>query len=105
MADIQVIYAPGTFGTTVRWMFDRFTKGSKLKSFDSPWDKDGRAHGFDDSDYNIKFKKGHQLDGRIDSPDLGVPHRYPREDDLPLPPVGGADRASGMAHLCRGQRL
>ncbi len=69
MADIQVIYAPGTFGNTVRWMFDRFTEGSKFKDIDFPWDDDDRAHGFDDSDYNIKFKRGHQLDGRIDSPD------------------------------------
>ena len=44
---IQVIYAPGTFGNCVRWMFDRFTKGTNFKGIDSPWDKDHRAHGFD----------------------------------------------------------
>ena len=66
---IQVIYASGTFGNCVRWMFDRFTKGTNFKGIDSPWDKDHRAHGFDVVDFNIKFKRGHQLDGRLDSPD------------------------------------
>ena len=56
MTPIQVIYAPGTFGNCVRWMFDRFTKGSNFEGIDSPWDKDHRAHGFDDVDFNIKFK-------------------------------------------------
>ena len=70
MTPIQVIYAPGTFGHCVRWMFDRFTKGTNFKGIDSPWDNDHRAHGFDDVDFNIKFKRGHQLDGRLDSPDL-----------------------------------
>jgi len=69
MTPIQVIYAPGTFGNCVRWMFDRFTKGSNFEGIDSPWDKDHRAHGFNDVDFNIKFKRGHQLDGRTDSPD------------------------------------
>jgi hypothetical protein len=50
-------------------MFDRFTKGSNFEGIDSPWDKDHRAHGFDDVDFNIKFKRGHQVDGRITSPD------------------------------------
>lgn len=70
MTPIQVIYAPGTFGNCVRWMFDRFTKGTSFKGMDSPWDTEDRAHGFDDASFNIKFKRGHQLDGRLDSPDL-----------------------------------
>ena len=47
---IQIIYAPGTFGNCVRWMFDRFTMGSKFKDIHSPWDEDGRAHSFKDDD-------------------------------------------------------
>lgn len=70
MTPIRVIYAPGTFGNCVRWMFDRFTKGTSFKGMDSPWDTEDRAHGFDDASFNIKFKRGHQLDGRLDSPDL-----------------------------------
>ncbi len=66
---IQVIYACGTWGHAVRWMLDRFYKGTNFKDIDSPWDKDGRAHGFKGSDYNKKFKRGHQLAGRDDSPD------------------------------------
>ncbi len=70
---IQIIYAPGTWGNTLRWMLDRFTEGSQFKDLDSPWDKDGTAHGFDwDTDFNKKFKRGHQLDGRTDSPDPGA---------------------------------
>ena len=69
---IQIIYAPGTFGNCVRWMFDRFTKGSNFEGIDSPWDEDYRAHGFDDDAFKGKFKKGHQLDGRNDSPDPGA---------------------------------
>lgn len=66
---IQIIYAPGTFGNCVRWMFDRFTPGSKFKDIHSPWDKDGRAHSFNDDDFNTeKFVKGHQVKGRVDSP-------------------------------------
>ena len=69
MTPIQVIYAPGTFGNCVRWMFDRFTKGSNFKDVDSPWDKDHRAHGFDEDAFDRRFKRGHQVDGRLDSPD------------------------------------
>ena len=66
---IQIIYAPGTFGNCVRWMFDRFTKGSKFKDMSSPWDEHGRVHGFNDDDYNTeKFVRGHQVKGRADSP-------------------------------------
>jgi hypothetical protein len=66
---IQIIYAPGTFGNCVRWMFDRFTKGSKFKDMYSPWDEHGRVHGFNDDDYNTeKFVRGHQVKGRADSP-------------------------------------
>ena len=67
---IQVIYAPGTFGNCVRWMFDRFTKVSNFEGIDSPWDEDHRAHGFDEDAFDRRFKRGHQLDGRLDSPDL-----------------------------------
>jgi len=66
---IQIIYAPGTFGNCVRWMFDRFTSGSKFKNMYSPWDADDRVHGLVESDFSTKFKRGHQLAGRFDSPD------------------------------------
>ena len=66
---IQIIYAPGTFGNCLRWMFDRFTPGSKFKDVDSPWDSDDRAHGFEDTDFNIKFTKAHQLISRNGLPD------------------------------------
>ena len=66
---IQIIYAPGTFGNCVRWMFDRFTKGSKFKDIYSPWNEHGRVHSFNDDDYNTeKFVRGHQVKGRADSP-------------------------------------
>ena len=57
---IQVIYAPGTWGNCVRWMLDRFYEGTNFKGIDSPWDKDNRAHGFGQSEYNPKFKRAHQ---------------------------------------------
>jgi len=66
---IQVVYVPGTFGNALRWMFDRFSKGSKFKDVDSPWDDNGRVHGFKDEDYNIKFKRANQLGDKLDSPD------------------------------------
>jgi hypothetical protein len=66
---IQIIYAPGTFGKCVRWMFDRFTTGSKFKDMYSPWDDDNRVHGLIEDDFSTKFKRGHQLAGRFDSPD------------------------------------
>ena len=66
---IQIIYAPGTFGNCVRWMFDRFTLGSHFKDIDSPWDQNGRAHEFDETVMNKKFIRGHQVTGRHDSPD------------------------------------
>ena len=65
---IQVIYAPGTFGNCLRWMLDRFSKGSNFKDLDSPWDQNGRAHGFENKDFKKEFVRGHQLDGRFDSP-------------------------------------
>lgn len=66
---IQILYAPGTFGNCVRWMFDRFTAGSKFADVNSPWDEDSRAHGFNDDDFNTeKFVRGHQVKGREDSP-------------------------------------
>ena len=69
-ANIQVIYAPGTFGNTVRWMFDRFTEGSKFKDEDSPWDEHKRAHKqFDEAGCNVKFRRGHQLPDEGSSPD------------------------------------
>ena len=56
---IQVIYAGGTFGNTVRWLLDRFSQDTKFKDIDSPWNKDNRAHGI--SDYNPRFiDPGHQ---------------------------------------------
>lgn len=59
---IQVIYAPGTFGHCVRWMFDRFTKGSKLAGIESPWDKDDRVHGFFGTGlFNERFTNSHQI--------------------------------------------
>ena len=58
---IQVIYAGGTFGNTVRWLLDRFSQDTKFKDIDSPWNKDNRAHGISDADYNPKFiDPGHQ---------------------------------------------
>ena len=66
---IQIIYASGTFGNCVRWMFDRFSKDSNFKHADSPWDDDNRAHGFREIDYNKKFTKGHQLSIAEYSPD------------------------------------
>jgi len=80
---IQIIYSPGTWGNTVRWMLDRFSKGSKFQGLDSPWDKDGRAHNFKPSDFNYRFIRAHQLDGREDSPDpeaFNVVMRYDRND-------------------------
>ncbi len=83
---IQIIYAPGTFGNTLRWMFDRFTKGSKLKAFDSPWDKDGRAHGFfDKSIFNNKYMRGHQLNDRSDSPNPNAEQVVLSFDSIDLP--------------------
>ena len=60
---IQVIYAPGTFGNCVRWMFDRFTSNSKFTAMESPWDDTDRAHGFFGSyAFNERFKRSHQID-------------------------------------------
>ena len=66
---IQVIYAPGTWGNCLRWMLDRFYKGTNFNEIDSPWDENGRAHGFREVDFNKKFTRGHQQEGRYDSPD------------------------------------
>lgn len=74
---IQIIYAPGTFGNTLRWLLDRFTQGSKFKNVDSPWDENGRAHSFNINDFNPRFIRGHQVAGRDDSPD-------PRADKVVL---------------------
>ena len=72
---IQIIYAPGTFGNCLRWMFDRFTTGSKFKDIHSPWDKHSRAHGFKDSDLNTKkFVRGHQVKGG--GKDAPIPNTY-----------------------------
>ena len=35
----------------------------------SPWDADDRVHGFIEDDFSTKFKRGHQLAGRHNSPD------------------------------------
>jgi len=66
---IQVIYAPGTFGNCLRWMFDRFSEGSNFKNIDSPWDEDDRVHGFGTRIFNERFLSGHQMDGEVGSPD------------------------------------
>ena len=58
---IQVIYFPGTFGNCLRWLFDRFSDGSKFKNIDSPWDGNDRVHGFED-DFMERFQIGHQVD-------------------------------------------
>lgn len=59
---IQVVYAMGTFGNCLRWMFDRFTEGSNFKDIDSPWDQNYRAHGFETDLFNKKFIRTHQFD-------------------------------------------
>ncbi len=64
---IQIIYAPGTFGNCVRWLFDRFTAGSNFADISSPWDENNRTHG--DHDYSKKFELGHQVSGSWGSPD------------------------------------
>lgn len=66
---IQVIYAPGTFGNCLRWMFDRFSEGSSFKDIDSPWDEYNRVHGFTKHLFSKKFLRGHQTDDRNNSPD------------------------------------
>tara|TARA_Y100001937_G_scaffold126583_1_gene196201 strand:- start:2250 stop:3167 length:918 start_codon:yes stop_codon:yes gene_type:complete len=66
---IQIIYAPGTFGNTLRWLLDRFTEGSKFQDLDSPWDKHDRSHGFEKVNFNPTYTRGHQALGRDDSPD------------------------------------
>ena len=67
---IQIIYAPGTFGNCVHWMFDRFTRGSKFAGLESPWGKDDRVHGFFGTGlFNERFKSSHQMtDGRSPDP-------------------------------------
>mgnify|MGYP001495908001 CR=1 FL=1 len=57
---VQIIYFPGTFGNCLRWLFDRFSDGSKFKQIDSPWDKDDRVHGFRDHMFMDRFQTGHQ---------------------------------------------
>ena len=66
---IQVIYLPGTWGNTVRWMLDRFYKDSNFSHVDSPWDKDMRTHGFKQTRYNKKFFKGLPIKGSVYDPD------------------------------------
>ena len=61
---IQVIYAPGTFGNTIRWMLDRFSEDSNFKDVNSPWDQDGRAHGFSKDQFLKKFIRGHQTSNK-----------------------------------------
>ncbi len=66
---IQIIYAPGTFGNCLRWLIDRFLPDTNFKNINSPWDKDGRAHGFSQEQYNAKIKRGHQVHGKNWAPD------------------------------------
>ena len=63
---IQIIYWPGTWGNTLRWLLDRFTANSKFKDMSEPWDEDGRVHGFNDSQYNDAYARAHQVDGKDD---------------------------------------
>ena len=73
---LHVLYHPGTFGNCLKWMLDRFSPDSKLKGIMSPWDKDGRVHGFygtwrtkddehEDSSYSGRFTNCHQEDVRL----------------------------------------
>lgn len=66
---LQVIYLPGTWGNTVRWMLDRFYKDSNFTHLDSPWDKDSRTHGFGQTQYNKKFFRGLPVTGSVFDPD------------------------------------
>jgi hypothetical protein len=61
---IQVIYSSGTFGNCLRWMLDRFSKGSNFKDIDSPWDENNRVHGHEKNLYNKKFSAALQVDGK-----------------------------------------
>ena len=61
---IQIIYAPGTWGNCVRWLLDRFTAGSNFSDSFSPWDSNKRVHGNYDL-YNSKFLKAHQIDTEL----------------------------------------
>ena len=58
---IQIIYAPGTWGNTLRWMLDRFSQDSQLKHMDSPWDDDNRSHHYVENQhlYSEKFIRAH----------------------------------------------
>ena len=58
---IQVIYSPGTWGNTLRWLLDRFSADSNFKDMSEPWDNDGRVHGFHNEQYNPAFARGHQI--------------------------------------------
>lgn len=81
---IQIIYAPGTWGHAFRWMLDRFSKGSKFAGIDSPWNNDGRAHGFKETQFSNKFIRSHQLKDGQYSPDpnaLKIVMKY-NQDDL-----------------------
>jgi hypothetical protein len=61
MKPLQVIYSPGCWGNAIRWMLDRFSKDSKFKDMDSPWDTDNRVHDYTKNDYMPIFKRSHQL--------------------------------------------
>jgi len=68
----QVVYATGTFGHLLRWMLDRFSPDTKFKHIDVPWDKHDRVHSQKKELYNNKFLRGHQVEGRPDSPDYSA---------------------------------
>jgi len=67
---IQVIYVPGTFGNCLRWLFYRCIEDSPFKDVDSPWDEDGRVHGFfDHPGHDGRFRRGHQINEGVHAPD------------------------------------
>lgn len=64
-----MIFYPGQFGHTLRWLLDRFSPNSNFKNVDSPWDENVRAHGFKKEDYNPRFPGGHESHVRWGFPD------------------------------------
>ena len=54
------------FGNLLRWLLDRFSPECRFKHLNDPWDNDHRVHG--KWERNTQFIRGHQTDGREDSP-------------------------------------
>jgi len=67
---IQIIYASGTWGNTLRWMLDRFSNDSQLKHITSPWDGADRSHHYDENEhlYLKKFTRAHPAGCKITKP-------------------------------------